>query len=161
MAQAQVQFTLNGAPCRLDADSRMPLLHALRGECGLSGTRFGCGAAQCGSCHVLVDGRSQPACDTPLWAVAGKSVTTVEGLACEGQPSALQQAFMDEDAGQCAYCLSGILITATELLQQQPDPSDAQVRQALDGHLCRCGAHNRIVRAVLRAAKAQREKSSA
>ena len=161
MAKASVDFMLNGAPCRIDADDRMPLLHALRSHCGLSGTRFGCGVAQCGACHVRVQGRSQPAGDTPLWAVAGKSVTTVEGLAPAGRPGVLQRAFLDEQAGQCGYRLSGILVSATELLQSHHDPSPEQVRQALDGHLCRCGAHNRIVRAVLRAARVLREESSA
>ena len=136
-------------------------MHALRNECGLKGTRFGCGAAQCGACHVLIDGRSQPACDTPLWAVAGKSVTTVEGLVQGEALGVLQQAFVEEQAAQCGYCLSGILITATELLAAQPDPTDAQVRRALDGHLCRCGSHNRIVRAVLRAAAQLRSAAGA
>lgn len=159
MSQA-VEFELNGRACRVQAEAGLPLLQALRDQ-GWSGTRFGCGQAQCGACHVLVDGRSQPACDLPLWSVAGKAVTTVEGLAKDGRPSVLQQAFIDEQAAQCGYCLSGILITATELLHQHSDPTDAQVRQALDGHLCRCGSHNRIVRAVLRAAARLREERGA
>lgn len=155
-----VEFRLNGSACRVHAEPRLSLLQALRDQ-GHTGTRFGCGQAQCGACHVLIDGRSQPACDTPLWAVAGKAVTTVEGLAEDGRPGVLQQAFIDEQAGQCGYCLSGILVTATELLRSRPDPSEAQVRQALDGHLCRCGAHNRIVRAVLRAAARLRQEAAA
>ncbi len=150
-----VSFQLNGQPCTLQGQA-ISLLHALR-DSGLKGTRFGCGQAQCGACHVLIDGRSQPACDTPLWSVAGKQVTTVEGLGQGGQPGVLQQAFIDEQAAQCGYCLSGILVTARELLDHNPDPTPAQVRQALDGHLCRCGTHNRIVRAVLRAAAQLRE----
>ncbi len=156
MARVSVSLELNGQPCRLEGDAAMPLLYALR-EQGHKGTRFGCGAGQCGACHVLIDGRSQPACDTPLWSVAGKQVTTVEGLGQGGQPGVLQQAFIDEQAAQCGYCLSGILVTARELLDHNPDPTPAQVRQALDGHLCRCGTHNRIVRAVLRAAAQLRE----
>lgn len=154
-----VEFQLNGATCQAQGQA-LPLLQVLRTQCGLKGTRFGCGQAQCGACHVLIDGRSQPACDTPLWAVAGKAVTTVEGLAEDGRPGVLQQAFIDEQAAQCGYCLSGILVTATELLRQHPDPSPAEVRQALDGHLCRCGSHNRIVRAVLRAADRLRQEAA-
>ena len=155
MSQA-VEFQLNGQPCRMQGEAAMPLLQALR-DCGLKGSRFGCGQAQCGACHVLIDGRSQAACDTPLWSVAGKAVTTVEGLAEDGRPSVLQQAFIAEQAAQCGYCLSGILVSASELLAKNPDPTPAQVREALDGHLCRCGSHNRIVRAVLRAAAQLRE----
>ena len=123
------------------------LLDVLRDELGLKGTRLGCGANQCGACHVLVDGRSMAACDTPLWSVQGKAVTTVEGL-----DARLRQAFVDEQAAQCGYCSSGMLVAAAALLRSQPRPTEAEVRLALDGHLCRCGAHNRIVRAVLAAA---------
>ena len=130
-----------------DSGAPPPLLHVLREQLQLKGTRFGCGQGDCGACHVLVDGRSVPACDTSLWAVEGRQVTTVEGL-----PAALHQAFIDEQAGQCAYCLSGIQVSAMALLQTHPEPTEAQVRAALDRHLCRCGAHLRIVRAVLRAA---------
>ena len=135
----------------------MPLLYLLRHELGLKGTRFGCGANQCGACHVLIDGRSLPACDTPLWAAQGKTIVTVEGLAAKDALHPLQQAFIDEQAAQCGYCLSGILISAAELLARQPQADEAQVRAALDKHLCRCGSHNRIVRAVLRAAAVLRE----
>lgn len=159
MSQA-VDFQLNGQPCRLQGEPALPLLQALR-DSGLKGTRFGCGQAQCGACHVLIDGRSQAACDTPLWSVGGKSVTTVEGLAEDGRPGALQQAFIEEQAAQCGYCLSGMLVTAQQLLSENPDPSPAQVRRALDGHLCRCGSHNRIVRAVLRAAAQLRQEAGA
>lgn len=135
-----------------NAGASVTLLHVLREPLQLKGTRFGCGQGDCGACHVLVDGRSVPACDTPLWAVEGRQVTTVEGL-----PAALHQAFIDEQAGQCAYCLSGIQVSAMALLQAHPEPTEAQVRAALDRHLCRCGAHLRIVRAVLRAAMLLRE----
>ena len=120
-----------------------------RGAAGAGGD----GAGQCGACHVLIAGRSRAACDTPLSSVQGQQVTTVEGLAEGGVPGVLQQAFLDEQAAQCGYCLSGILITASELLARDSRPSEQQVRQALDGHLCRCGSHQRIVRAVLLAAQ--------
>ena len=152
MAHISVTLELNRQPCRLEGDAAMPLLYALR-EQGLKGTRFGCGAGQCGACHVLIDSRSRAACDTPLSSVQGQQVTTVEGLAEGGVPGVLQQAFLDEQAAQCGYCLSGILITASELLARDSQPSEQHVRQALDGHLCRCGSHQRIVRAVLLAAQ--------
>ena len=126
------------------------LLDVLRDTLALKGTRFGCGAGECGACQVLLDGCSVPACNTPLWAACGHQVTTVEGL-----PPALLQAFIDEQAAQCGYCSSGLLVAAAALLRSQPRPSENQVRSALDGQLCRCGAHNRIVRAVLRAAAAR------
>ncbi len=147
-----VSFTLNGAPVALDLPEGMPLLAALREGAGLSGPRFGCGAETCGACHVLVDGRSTPSCAMPLGAVAGRDVTTVEGLGSEAAPHPLQAAFLAEQAGQCGYCLSGILVSAAALLAANPRPDEAAVKQALDPHLCRCGSHNRIVRAVLRAA---------
>jgi nicotinate dehydrogenase subunit A len=138
---------INGSDRVVAADPLARLLDVMRDELGLKGTRFGCGANQCGACHVLLDGRSVAACDTPLWACEGRAITTVEGL-----PAALREAFVAEQAGQCGYCSSGMLVAAAALLLQHQQPSEAQVRQALDGHLCRCGAHNRIVRAVLRAA---------
>ena len=140
---------VNGQARDVAAQPGARLLDVLRDELQLVGTRFGCGSGECGACQVLLDGRAVPACDTPLWATDGHEVTTVEGL-----PEALRQAFVDEQAAQCGYCSSGMLIGAAALLRTNPRPSDAQVRQVLDGHLCRCGAHNRIVRAVLRAAAA-------
>ena len=147
-----MNLNINGNTVAVHADANTPLIYVLRNDCDLKGTRFGCGAAQCGSCHVLIDGVSVPSCDTPLWAAEGKAVITVEGLAESGPLSALQQAFVDEQAAQCGYCISGMLISATELLNKNPQPTEADVRGALDKHLCRCGSHNRIVRAVLRAA---------
>jgi nicotinate dehydrogenase subunit A len=114
---------------------------------------FGCGANQCGTCNVLVDGQALASCDTPLWAAAGKDIVTVEGLGAPDKPHPLQRAFIAEQAMQCGYCISGILISAAALLQRNANPSEREVREALDRNLCRCGAHNRIVRAVLRAAK--------
>ena len=143
-----VAFSVNGRRHTLDTDPKTPLLDVLRDELQLKGTRFGCGAGECGACQVLVDGRSTAACNTPLAAVEGHEVTTVEGL-----DRRLAEAFVAEQAAQCAYCSSGMLIAAAALLRHTPSPTDAEVRRALDGHLCRCGAHNRIVRAVQRAAR--------
>ena len=145
-------FTINGREVALDADADTPLLYALRNTLGLTATHFGCGLNQCGACHVMVDGFAVPACDTPLWAVAGKSVVTLEGLGTPEAPHALQRAFIAEQAMQCGYCIPGIMMTAAALLQQTAKPTETQVREALDRNLCRCGAHNRIVKAVLRAA---------
>jgi nicotinate dehydrogenase subunit A len=149
----RVQLNVNGSMRQVEADENTPLLYVLRNSLGLKGTRFGCGAGQCGSCNVLMDGMSVPACDTPLWAAEGKALVTVEALAQGAVLDPLQQAFVDEQAAQCGYCLSGILVTAKALLQSNPHPTEHEVKQALDKHLCRCGSHNRIVRAVLRAAK--------
>jgi nicotinate dehydrogenase subunit A len=156
-----MNLNINGKSHAVTADENTPLIYVLRNDCDLKGTRFGCGAAQCGSCHVLIDGASTPSCDTPLWATEGKEVVTVEGLGKPGELSALQQAFIDEQAAQCGYCISGMLISATELLQKTPQPTEADVRNALDKHLCRCGSHNRIVRAVLRAVSAAATKVAA
>lgn len=151
MAQT-VGLRVNGAEHAVEADPDTALLAVLRGALALSGPRFGCGADQCGACYVLIDGRAVAACTTPLWAAAGKDVVTVEGLGRGGDLHPLQRAFVAEQALQCGYCVSGILISAAALLSRNPDPSEAEVRQALDRNLCRCGAHNRMVRAVLRAA---------
>jgi nicotinate dehydrogenase subunit A len=157
MAVRRFELRVNGQERVVEAQEQMPLLHALRDTLGLKGTRFGCGAQQCGACHVLIDGQSLPSCDAPLWSVEGKSVLTVEGLETDGQLHPLQQAFLDEQAGQCGYCLPGMLISAQALLQRAPQADEAQVRAALEPHLCRCGSHLRIVRAVLRAAARMRE----
>ena len=151
-----IKLRVNGAQREIQADPAASLLGALRGELALTGTPFGCGANQCGACNVMIDGQAVASCDTPLWAAAGKDVVTVEGLGTPERPHPLQRAFIAEQAAQCGYCLSGILISAAALLKRTPDPSETQVREALDRNLCRCGAHNRIVRAVLRAAKEAR-----
>lgn len=153
MSKTTLRLRVNGVAHEVRFDPDAPLLDVLRNVLGLKGSRFGCGAGECGACHVLVDGVSVPACDTPVGTVEGREVVTVEGFAVDGRPNRLQQAFLEEQAGQCGYCLSGILASATALLARVPRPSEAQVREALDGHLCRCGAHHRIVRAVLRAAE--------
>jgi nicotinate dehydrogenase subunit A len=146
-----VDLTVNGAPRQVDADPDTPLLDVLRGELGLRGARFGCGLGQCGACSVLVDGRAVPACDTPLWAAEGRAVTTVEGLADDGRLHPVQQAVLDEQAGQCGFCLSGMVVRAAELLAEQPRPDEAAVAAALDRHLCRCGIQRRMIAAVVRA----------
>ena len=146
------QLTVNGVESELEASSDTALLYALRNDLGLKGTRFGCGSGQCGACFVLIDGHPAPACDTPLWAAAGKRITTVEGLGKGGELHPLQHAFLAEQAAQCGYCTSGILISAAALLARNPRPTESDVRAALDRNLCRCGSHNRMVRAVLRAA---------
>lgn len=146
------QVNVNGVDHELSGRPDVPLLPYLRGDLGLTGTRFGCGTGQCGACLVLLDGHPTPSCDTPMWAAIGKRVVTVEGLGNAEDLSPLQRAFLDEQAAQCGYCLSGILVGATALLAKNPQPTDAEVRSALDRNLCRCGAHNRMVRAVLRAA---------
>jgi nicotinate dehydrogenase subunit A len=146
------QLTVNGALSEFEASADTPLLYALRNDLLLKGTRFGCGSGQCGACMVLIDGHPTPACDTPLWSVAGKSITTVEGLGAGGRLHPLQNAFLAEQAAQCGYCTSGILMSAAALLAKNPKPTEGEVRAALDRNLCRCGSHNRMVRAVLRAA---------
>jgi len=148
----RITFTVNGALTEIEASGDTPLLYALRNDLGLKGTRFGCGSGQCGACFVLIDGHAAPACDTPLWSVSGKKITTVEGLGPKGDLHPLQHAFLAEQAAQCAYCTSGILISAAALLEKTPKPTESQVRAALDRNLCRCGSHNRMVRAVMRAA---------
>ena len=148
-----IRFTVNGNPCEIDTPPTQKLLDVLRDELKLKGSRFGCGANECGACSVLIEGQVQPSCDTPMWAVEGRRVVTVEGLYLPGLPQGLREAFVTEQAAQCGYCTSGMLIGAAALLMRLPDPSEAEVRSALEGCLCRCGTHNRVVRAVLRAAE--------
>jgi nicotinate dehydrogenase subunit A len=145
-------FHVNGHPCTLDVDEQSPLLALLRDELGLSGPKFGCGQGNCGACVVLVDGIAQPSCNLPLWALQGKQVVTLEGLGTEQHPHPLQTAFLEERAAQCGYCVAGIVTAAAALLHHNPSPTREQIAQALDKHLCRCGAHNRMIRAVQRAA---------
>jgi nicotinate dehydrogenase subunit A len=149
-----VGFVLNGAPVAPEIEADAPLLAALRGPLGLSGPRFGCGSEQCGACVVLLDGAPAFACTLPVAAAAGRQVETVEGLGTPGAPHPLQAAFLDLQAGQCGYCLPGILMAAAALLRRVAQPSDAEIKAALAPHLCRCGSHNRIIRAVRRAAEA-------
>ena len=144
---------VNGQTHDIDGRENAPLLFVLRNDLKLNGPKFGCGLAQCGACTVLVDGQPVRSCVTAAGAVAGLDITTLEGLGAIDHPSKLQQAFIDEQAMQCGYCVSGVIMRAKALLDQNPHPTDGEVRLALDGNLCRCGAQNRMVRAVLRAAK--------
>ena len=148
-----INFKLNGVDVKSNADQSEPLLHILSNDFKLNGQKFGCGKAQCGSCTVLVNGDPLRSCVVPLSAVSGRSVVTLEGLSVKGKPSKLQQAFIQEQAAQCGYCSAGIIMQAQALLDRNPQPTESEVRSALDGNLCRCGAHNRMVRAVIRASK--------
>ena len=145
-------FTVNGNAVEVTAGADMPLLDVLRNHLGLKGTKFGCGLEQCGSCMVLIDGAPEKSCGKALSTVAGKSVLTIEGLGTPAAPHPLQAAFLDEQAGQCGYCLSGILISAKALLDRNPAPTRREIALALDGNICRCGSHIRILKAVERAA---------
>ena len=147
-----IRFRLNGAPTEVDADPDRTLLDILRGGLGVTGPHFGCGAGECGACHVIVGDRAITSCDAPLWSIADKDVTTLEGLGSAEKPHPLQRAFIAEQAMQCGYCVAGILMSAAALLKQNAKPTETQVRAALDRNLCRCGSQNRMVRAVLRAA---------
>jgi nicotinate dehydrogenase subunit A len=149
---SRVQFRLNGVEIDLEADPDRSLLDILRGPLRMTGPHFGCGANECGACNVLIGDSAVAACDTPLWSVAGKDVTTIEGLGSAQAPHPLQRAFIAEQALQCGYCVPGILISAAALLKRNSNPSSDDVKAALDRNLCRCGSHNRMVRAVLRAA---------
>jgi len=151
-----IAFSVNGSAPSVDVPETTSLLETLRNHLGLMGTRYGCGLEQCGACTVLVDGEPVFACTREAGTVTGRSVTTIEGLGTPDRPHPLQQAFLDEQAGQCGYCLSGIILSAKALLDQNPKPSRAQIVEALDRHLCRCGTHQRIIRAVERAAHTSR-----
>ena len=149
-------FTLrvNGEPRTVSVEPDTPLLYILRNDLELNGPKFGCGLAQCGACTVLVDGRAVRSCVTPISALETSEITTLEGLGSIDKPHVLQQAFIEEQAAQCGYCTSGMIMSAKELLDRNPRPNEPDVRAALAGNLCRCGTHNRIIRAVLRAAQA-------
>src|SRR5579862_6584230 len=149
-------FTVNGRAVDVSAGGDTPLLDVLRNHLGLRGTKFGCGLEQCGTCMVLVDGSPEKSCGKAVSTVAGKSVLTIEGLGSPEHPHPLQAAFLDEQAGQCGYCLSGILISAKALLDRNASPTRAEIATALDDNICRCGSHLRILRAVEHAAAAMR-----
>ena len=148
-----IQLEVNGQRHAVTAAEETPLLYVLRNDLKLKGARFGCGLGQCGSCTVLVDGKAVQSCDFPLSAAAGRKVTTIEGLVEDGKPHPLQHAFVVEQAAQCGYCVTGIILAAKALLDANPRPTDAQIRAALKGNLCRCGTHLRILRAIKRAAE--------
>jgi len=147
-----VKFTVNGKTVEVKAEENTPLLYVLRNDLGLVGTRFGCGGGQCGACFVMIDGRAMASCDLPMSFVMNKSITTVEGLEAKHP---VQKALLAEQAAQCGYCMSGIIISATALLARNASPSEKEVKEALDKNLCRCGSHNRVVRAVMRASREQ------
>jgi aerobic-type carbon monoxide dehydrogenase small subunit (CoxS/CutS family) len=146
-----ITVTVNDKPRRVEADSATPLLYVLRDELGLSGAKFGCGLGQCGACTVIVDGTAVYSCLTPLAALEGRRVVTVEGLGTADRPGPLQQAFIDEQAAQCGYCTAGMIMRAQALLDRNPAPSDADNRAAMEPNLCRCGTQVRIIRAIRRA----------
>ena len=147
----ELSFVVNGRPVSVNADGTAPLLSVLRDELSLRGTKFGCGTEQCGACMVLIDGTPAHSCACEVSAVVGKAVTTIEGLARNNGLHPLQQALLDEQAGQCGYCLPGIVVSAAALLEKNKKPSRADIIAALDPHLCRCGIHNRVIRAVQKA----------
>jgi len=151
MGTVNIRATVNGTERVIQCEPDAPLLDVLRQDLGLAGPRFGCGVGLCGACFVLIGGRARSSCDFPAWAAEGQDITTVEGLADGGTLHPVQQAVVDEQAAQCGYCTSGMIISAVALLRDNPAPTEADVRSALDGNLCRCGSHQRILKAVLRA----------
>lgn len=149
-----VNLKVNGVSWSVPAEPDTPLLYVLRNDFELNGAKYGCGLAQCGACTVLIDGKATRSCVTPISTVEKSEITTLEGLGSLEKLHPLQRAFIDEQAAQCGYCANGMIMTAKELLDRNPRPSEQDVRSALAANLCRCGTHNRIVRAVLRAAQA-------
>jgi nicotinate dehydrogenase subunit A len=147
-----ITVKVNGESRSVPAEPDTPLLYVLRNDFELNGAKFGCGLAQCGACTVLVDGKAVRSCVTPVSSVATSDIVTIEALGSIDKPHPLQRAFMEEQAAQCGYCINGMIMSAKELLDRNPHPSEGDVRTALAGNLCRCGTHNRIIRAVLRAA---------
>ena len=148
---AKISLRVNGKTQTVDVEPEMPLLYALRNDLQLNGPKIGCGLAQCGSCTVIMDGNAIRSCVTPVSAAQNKPVTTIEGLGNTKKMHKVQQAFVDEQAVQCGYCINGMIMTAKALLDKNPKPTDAQIRESLAGNLCRCGTHIRIMRAVKRA----------
>jgi nicotinate dehydrogenase subunit A len=147
-------LNVNGRKVQVQAAPGTPLLYVLRNELGLVGSRFGCGTGLCGACFVLVDGRPMASCDLPISFLENKAVTTVEGLGRNGAPHPVQEALLAGQAAQCGYCMSGIAVSAAALLAEKPSPSEAEIRAALEKHLCRCGSYNRVIRAVRKASEA-------
>ncbi|HEV7966124.1 MAG TPA: (2Fe-2S)-binding protein [Candidatus Acidoferrales bacterium] len=150
---SRISLTVNGKPRTIDADPSTPLLYVLRNDFQLNGPKFGCGISQCGACTVLSEGRTIRSCSVPVSSMQNRKVTTLEGLGGASHPSFLQTAFVEEQAAQCGYCANGLIMTAQALLDRNANPSDAEIKQALNANLCRCGTHLRFVRAVKRAAK--------
>jgi isoquinoline 1-oxidoreductase alpha subunit len=156
-ATQSIQLIVNGKTHTVEVFPDTPLLWVLRDELGLTGTKFGCGEGQCGACTVLLAGRPARSCQAPVSTVGGKPITTIEGLAVNGKLTVLQQAWIEKEAMQCAYCTAGFIMTSTALLKTNPNPTAQQVTQFLQGNICRCGTHPRIVAAVLRAAELAKE----
>lgn len=150
--QRIISLNVNGQVRTCTAAPGTPLAYLLRNDLGLTGTKFACGLEQCGACKVLVDGEAVPSCRLPACEVEGRQITTIEGLACEGELHPVQQAFVVEQAAQCGFCTSGLIVAAAALLERNPDPSAAQIKEALAVHICRCGSHGRVLRAIRRAA---------
>jgi len=148
-----IEFNINGVQRTVIADADAPLIYILRNDLKLKGTRFGCGQGVCGCCTVLLDGRSVQSCNTPVSAAEARTVTTIEGLGSGAALHPLQEAFIEEQAGQCGYCLTGIIMGAAALLNRNPSPTDAHIRSELSIHLCRCGSYDRILRAIRRASQ--------
>jgi len=149
---AQISLRVNGTARTVDTDPNTPLLYVLRDDLELQGPRFGCGLSQCGACTVIIDGNTVRSCSVPVRAARNRNITTLEGLGSVADPHPLQKAFIEEQAAQCGFCMNGIVMTAKVLLDKNPNPTDAEIRRALDGVLCRCGSHPRVIRAVQRAA---------
>jgi nicotinate dehydrogenase subunit A len=147
------RIDLNGKPVTVDAEADTPLLYVLRDDLKLNGAKFGCGLGQCGACTVMVEGEAVFSCQVPIGVLEGKKVTTLEGLGTIERPGRMQQAFIEEQAAQCGFCIPGFIMRAEALLRKTPNPSDQEIREALHGNLCRCGTHMRIYKAVKRAAK--------
>jgi nicotinate dehydrogenase subunit A len=152
----RIAFTVNGRDRALDVEAETLLLYVLRNDLGLNGPKFGCGAAQCGACTVIMNGRAIRSCVTPMASAANARITTLEGLGTADNPHPIQQAFIDEQAAQCGYCTNGMVMTAKALLDRHPDPTEQQMRAALAGNLCRCGTHIEILAAIRRAAEARK-----
>jgi nicotinate dehydrogenase subunit A len=150
---ARISLKVNGKARIVDTDPSTPLLYVLRDDLGLNGPKFGCGLSQCGACMVIMDGNTIRSCTTPVAAARNRSITTLEGLGTVANPHPLQKAFIAEQAAQCGYCMNGIIMTSKVLLDRNPNPTVAEIKKALDGNLCRCGSHLRVIRAVRRAAK--------
>jgi nicotinate dehydrogenase subunit A len=149
-----IELAVNGTVHRIDVDGSAPLLFVLRNDLGLTAAKLGCGLEQCGACTVVVDGRAVTSCATAAADVVGKQITTLEGMSAGGRLHLVQQAFLDEQAAQCGYCIPGMIVAAVSLLEKTPDPDRSEIAEALDGNLCRCGSQPRIIKAVERAARA-------
>ena len=154
---SKVNLNVNGRDYHLDVDEKTPLIYVLRNDLGLKGSKFGCGQEQCGACMVIVDGKAEYSCSTPVATFENRAITTIEGIGTAENPHVLQQAFVTECAAQCGYCIPGIIVVAKALLDSDPDPGEEAIRAALSDNLCRCGTHAQIIKAILRAAREMRE----